>query len=446
MAGDDNTTGVRTPLKRSKYFVCVTKRTQLRSHGMERWRGQALFVAGGGDRDRRAGRERRGGEGQAQGGDHPQQGRDPDDPGRQLQGHRLRLRLRVRRGQHLHDGRVLRDLQRASARSTSAPTASRPEGYTNLESDLFYQRIKDRGIIDELLAAAAAGRAEAEGPPGGRRATSPATTATCDKTGVANLPDPTCAGAPWVREITIDDAYRRFYQLGQLAVGPDRRGRDRQRRAARRGELERGATPTVTPADVAELGEALDAQRGDTGSNGWGIGSDATENGSGMVLGNPHFPWQGSERFYQSHLVVPGKVNVSGASLFGVPVINIGHTDNLAWTHTVSTAFRFVPIAAHAGARRPDQLPGRRPAGEDGDQRRHGPGPAARRLARAGDPDALHDPLRADHHLAPGPGALRLDEHDGLRDVRRERGEPPLPQPLLRHQPAPSRPTSCSTS
>jgi acyl-homoserine-lactone acylase len=37
-------------------------------------------------------------------------------------------------------------------------------------------------------------------------------------------------------------------------------------------------------------------------------------------------------------------VNVSGGSLFGVPVILIGHTDNLAWSHTVSTAFRFTPF------------------------------------------------------------------------------------------------------
>ena len=36
-------------------------------------------------------------------------------------------------------------------------------------------------------------------------------------------------------------------------------------------------------------------------------------------------------------------MNVSGASLYGVPVINIGHTAKLAWSHTVSTAFRFVP-------------------------------------------------------------------------------------------------------
>src|SRR5215208_3685715 len=32
------------------------------------------------------------------------------------------------------------------------PDAESPEGYTNLESDLFYQRIKDSGIIERLLA------------------------------------------------------------------------------------------------------------------------------------------------------------------------------------------------------------------------------------------------------------------------------------------------------
>ena len=220
------------------------------------------------------------------------------------------------------------------------PGGDSPDGYTNLQSDLFYQRIKDTGIIDEVLA---------EPPPvGPKKKVFQAVKGYVagynrylDKTGVANLSDPTCAGQPWVRDITTADVWRRFYQLGQLASG----------QVAEDGIVDAappsgGATPPA-PArkgDVAELGAALDAARGDTGSNGWGLGSEATENGSGMVLGNPHFPWQGSERFYQSHLVVPGKVNVSGASLFGVPVINIGHTKHMAWTHTVSTAFRFVPI------------------------------------------------------------------------------------------------------
>ena len=37
-------------------------------------------------------------------------------------------------------------------------------------------------------------------------------------------------------------------------------------------------------------------------------------------------------------------MNVSGASLFGVPIVLIGHTDHLAWSHTVSTAYRFTPF------------------------------------------------------------------------------------------------------
>src|SRR5688500_19272701 len=37
-------------------------------------------------------------------------------------------------------------------------------------------------------------------------------------------------------------------------------------------------------------------------------------------------------------------MNAEGGSLFGVPLVLIGHTDNLAWSHTVSTAFRFTPF------------------------------------------------------------------------------------------------------
>ena len=63
-----------------------------------------------------------------------------------------------------------------------------------------------------------------------------------------------------------------------------------------------------------------------------------------MVLGNPHFPWQGAQRFYQSHLTIPGKVDVAGAGLFGVPIVLIGHTQKFGWSHTVSTARRFTPF------------------------------------------------------------------------------------------------------
>ena len=61
------------------------------------------------------------------------------------------------------------------------------------------------------------------------------------------------------------------------------------------------------------------------------------------MLGNPHFPWQGSERWYELHLTIPGKLDVIGAALQGVPAVNIGFNRGVAWSHTVSTARRFTP-------------------------------------------------------------------------------------------------------
>ena len=68
-----------------------------------------------------------------------------------------------------------------------------------------------------------------------------------------------------------------------------------------------------------------------------------TATGRGMVLGNPHFPWQGRYRFTQTQLTIPGEYDVRGAMLHGSPVVNIGWNDDVAWTHTVSTAYRFTP-------------------------------------------------------------------------------------------------------
>ena len=60
-----------------------------------------------------------------------------------------------------------------------------------------------------------------------------------------------------------------------------------------------------------------------------------------MLLANPHFPWEGNRRFYESHITVPGVANVYGASLLGAAVINIGFNEHVAWTHTVTTARHF---------------------------------------------------------------------------------------------------------
>jgi acyl-homoserine-lactone acylase len=120
-----------------------------------------------------------------------------------------------------------------------------------------------------------------------------------------------------------------------------------------------------TPFDQATTSKFDDAtisygkfeiDHGAMGSNGWGLGKDRTENGMGAVLANPHFPHTGPLRFYQSHLqlVNPNAtgeddkylMNVTGGSLAGMPgIVNIGFNENVAWTHTVSTAEHFIAYA-----------------------------------------------------------------------------------------------------
>jgi acyl-homoserine-lactone acylase len=208
----------------------------------------------------------------------------------------------------------------------------------NLESDFVFTRIIDARVVEGLLA-----KPPPNGPRPEIRAGVRGYVAGYNRylreTGVANLPDPTCRGAAWVRPIEEMDVYRRFYQLALLAssgVALDGIG---------------GAQPPTPgapapPLPVAADFDALAGQLplGGIGSNALGLGSDKTSTGKGMLLGNPHFPWDGAERFYQAHLTIPGKIDVSGGSLFGVPLVLIGHTRGLAWSHTVSTAFRFTPF------------------------------------------------------------------------------------------------------
>jgi acyl-homoserine-lactone acylase len=144
-----------------------------------------------------------------------------------------------------------------------------------------------------------------------------------------------CQG-DWVREITAQDLVKLTRRLlveggvGQFA------------------EALAGATPPKavarTAADPAPF-QLADSrwQRFalDRGSNAVAVGSERSFNGRGMLLANPHFPWVGGMRFYQMHLTIPGKLDVMGAALPGLPMINIGFNQHLAWTHTVDSSKHF---------------------------------------------------------------------------------------------------------
>lgn len=222
--------------------------------------------------------------------------------------------------------------------------AEAPDGNTNLDSDFFWKRIRAEGTVAGLLKQ----KAPAGPKPDIKRAMKgyvAGYNAYLKKTGVKKITDPRCRGKKWVKPITVLDAWHRMYQLVLIASqGASLSGIAQAQPPAITASAgsDAGADPAPQPEITAEDFEGIGDFAGGLGSNAVGLGSEATQSGKGLLLGNPHFPWHGSERFFQAQLTVPGKVNVSGASLLGVPIALIGHTRNLAWSHTVSTARRFV--------------------------------------------------------------------------------------------------------
>ncbi len=73
------------------------------------------------------------------------------------------------------------------------------------------------------------------------------------------------------------------------------------------------------------------------GSNMWAIGRERSASGRGLLLANPHLAWGGSQLFHEVHLTVPGRINISGATLIGTPGVAIGFNEHLGWSHTVNT-------------------------------------------------------------------------------------------------------------
>jgi acyl-homoserine-lactone acylase len=217
---------------------------------------------------------------------------------------------------------------------------------SNLDSDVFWTTIRQSHVVDRLLA-----RPAPFGPMPQIKQAVAGYVAGYNRWlrhvgGPRGVKDPACHGKAWVHPITTADAYLRFYQLVLLA------GYDVAMPGIAEATPPTGAGPAAlaSPAAVdtertaSLLADGWHRMMGHLGSNAVAVGKAGTRDHThGLLLGNPHFPWLDTERFYQAQLTIPGVVNVTGASLFGVPVVLIGHNATMAWSHTVSTAFRFTP-------------------------------------------------------------------------------------------------------
>ena len=152
-----------------------------------------------------------------------------------------------------------------------------------------------------------------------------------------------CRGADWVQPVTGLDVYvyarsitlqaSSGQVLNYIATAQPPAA------AATNASVSLGSPPAAPAALPAAL-SAVDASAV-PGSNGWAIGTDRSESGGGMLLANPHFPWEQELRFWEVQLTIPGQTDIYGVQLSGLPGIGIGFTDSFVWTHTVSAGNRF---------------------------------------------------------------------------------------------------------
>ncbi|MBL8268600.1 acylase [Steroidobacter sp.] len=146
-----------------------------------------------------------------------------------------------------------------------------------------------------------------------------------------------CRDKPWLRPLTELDLIR---FMRRLAVEAGSALFSKSIIAAR-------PPGTASAASTASLDKELSLPDFTPyfGSNAVALGKQGTQDGKPLLLGNPHYPWYGSLRFYQMHLTIPGKLDVMGVSIGGIPAVTIGFNQHVAWTHTVNTSAHFVIYA-----------------------------------------------------------------------------------------------------
>ena len=286
----------------------------------------------------------------------------------------------------------------------------------NLESDFTFKRIIDTRVVEGLIA-----KAPPNGPRPEVREAVRGYTAGYNRylreTGVANLPDPACRGAAWVRPIEEIDVYRRFYQLALLAstgVALDGVG------GAQPPTPALPAPPLPAAGDFDALADRLPL--GGIGSNAYGLGRRQDVDRQGHAARQPALP-VGRRR-----ALLPGAPHDPRADrrLRREPARRAGRADRPhARARVEPHGLDRVPlhaVRAHARARLADHLPRRRAAAADDRPRGDRAGAPARRQPRAAHAHALLDALRARLHLAARAAAVPVDAAP-----RRSRSATPTP-------------------
>jgi penicillin G amidase len=75
---------------------------------------------------------------------------------------------------------------------------------------------------------------------------------------------------------------------------------------------------------------------GPPASNAWVVAADRSSTGSALLANDPHLFPRLPSVFYEVHLAGGGELNVAGASMPGLPGVQIGHNRRIAWGITAS--------------------------------------------------------------------------------------------------------------
>ncbi|WP_406481166.1 penicillin acylase family protein [Streptomyces sp. NBC_01615] len=218
----------------------------------------------------------------------------------------------------------------------AAPDGSLSSATKNLSSDLYFRGVRETGTVEELLAEPAP-----LGPGRDVKDLMRGWGAGYNAWLAQNpITDPNCQGADWVRPVTPVDVAARNFALAVL--GGQGRGVEGITAAQPPTTSAVTSTPDASGSAAPDAKSTAQAARelfdtADMGSNAVAFSGATTANGRGLLLGNPHYPWQGGRRFWQMQQTIPGELNVEGGALLGSATVSIGHTAHVAWSHTVAT-------------------------------------------------------------------------------------------------------------
>ena len=154
-----------------------------------------------------------------------------------------------------------------------------------------------------------------------------------------------CAGKPWVQPMTVGE----FRRLVEIMMTEDGAVAWADAVVAAQPPADNGAPvrPAWLPQPPVDGVTPAGTPQRPVGSIAFAFGRDSSLSGQGLLLANPHMPWNGPNRLWQVHLTVPGQFDAMGVTLGVLPVVAIGFNHSLAWSLTASAAHHFTLHELH---------------------------------------------------------------------------------------------------